>query len=134
MERWKERQPIVPYNHNCDCYKVPYRRGEGSCGEPTKAFKSSRPLCIHYEKGLSNAERYAAFLRHVYDENEGDGYAVSGNSFDPSESSLSGVDRDREQQELNDYVESMPSKLSDYMSDENTSSDSGDGFENLCRD
>jgi hypothetical protein len=137
MERWKERQPIKRENHDCDYCRDPYRRGEGACGEPTKAFNSRRPLRIHYDRGLNNAERYAASLRHAYDENEavqGEGYAVSGNSFDPSESSSSGADRDREQQELNHYVESMPNRPADYMSDENTSNDSGNGFENLCRD
>jgi hypothetical protein len=137
MERWKERQPIKRENHDCDCCRDPYRRGEGACGEPTKAFKSRRPLRIHYDRGLNNAERYAAFLRHAYDENEavqGEGYAVSGDSFDPSESSSSGADRDREQRELNDYAESMPSRPADYMFHEDTSSDSGNGFENLCRD
>jgi hypothetical protein len=109
MERWKERQPIKRENHDCDCCRDPYRRGEGACGEPTKAFKSRRPLCIHYDRDLNNVERYAAFLRHAYDENEavqGEGYAVSCDSFDPSESSSSGADRDREQRELNDYAES----------------------------
>ena len=135
MERWKERQPIVRENNNWDCCRDPYQRGEGSCAEPTKAFKSRRPLCIHYNRSLSNAERYVAFLHHAYDENEaeqGDGYVISGNSFDPSESSSLGVDRDREQRKLNDYVESMPSKPADYMSNEDTSSDLGNGFENLC--
>ena len=65
---------------------------------------------------------------------QGDGYAVSGNSFDPSKLSSSGVDRDREQRELNDYIESMPIKPADYMSDEDTSNDSRNGFENLCQD
>jgi hypothetical protein len=137
MERWKERQPIVRENRDYDCCRDPYRRGEGACGEPTKTFKLHRPLCIHYDTGLSNAERYAAFLRHAYDENEavqGEGYAVFGDSFDPSESSSSCADMDREQRELNDYAESMPSRPADYMSDEDTSSDSGNGFENLCRD
>jgi hypothetical protein len=99
MERWKERQPIKRENHDCDYNRDPYRRGEGACGESTKAFKSCRLLCIHYDRGLNNAERYAAFLRHVYDENEavqGEGYAVLGDSFNPSESSLSCADRDRE--------------------------------------
>jgi hypothetical protein len=137
MERWKERQPIVCENHDCDCCRDPYRRGEEVCGEPTKAFKSHRPLRIYYDRGLSNAERYVAFLRHAYDENEavqGRGYVVSGESFDPSESSSSCADRDREQRELNNYVESMPSRPADYISDEDISSDSGNGFENLCRD
>jgi hypothetical protein len=137
MECWKERQPIKRENHDCDYCRDPYRRGEGACGEPTKAFKSRRPLRIHYDRGLNNAERYAAFLRHAYDENEavqGEGYAVSDDSFDPSESSSSGADRDREQRELNDYAESMPSRPGDYISHEDTSSDSGNGFENLCRD
>ena len=70
MERWKEQQPIMCKNHDCDCCRDLYRRGEGTCGEPTKIFKSCRPLCIHYNKGLSNAKRYAAFMRHAYDENE----------------------------------------------------------------
>jgi hypothetical protein len=137
MERWKERQPIKRENHDCDYCRDPYQRGEGACGEPTKAFKSRRPLRIHYDRGLNNAERYAAFLRHAYDKNEavqGEGYAVSGDSFDPSESSSSGADRNREQRELNNYAESMPSRPADYMSHEDTSSDSGNGFENLCRD
>ena len=137
MERWKERQPIRRENHACDCCRDPYRFGEGSCGEPTKAFKSRRPLRIHYGRGLSNAQWYAAFLRHAWDESEavqGEGYEISGDSFDPSNSSSSGDDRDRKQIELNDYVESKPSRPADYMSDEDTSSDSGNGFENLCRD
>jgi hypothetical protein len=97
MEHWKERQPIVRENHDCDYCKDPYRRGEGACGEPTKTFKSRRPLRIHYDRGLSNTEKYAAFLRHAYDENEavqGKGYAISGDSFNPSESSSSCADRD----------------------------------------
>jgi hypothetical protein len=65
---------------------------------------------------------------------QGEGYAVSGDSFDPSESSSLGADRDREQRELNNYAESMPSRPTDYMSHEDTSSDSGNGFENLCQD
>jgi hypothetical protein len=131
MERWKERQPIVHENHDSDCGRNPYRRRDGACGEPTKAFKSHRPLRIHYDRGLSNAERYAAILRHAYDENQavqGEGYAVSGDSFDPSESSSSCADRDKEQWVLNDYVESMPSRPADYMSDEDISSDSRNGF------
>jgi hypothetical protein len=65
---------------------------------------------------------------------QGEGYVVSGDSFDPSELSSSGADRDKEQRELNDYAESMPSRSADYMSNEDTSSDSGNGFENLCQD
>ena len=125
------------WNHNCDYCRDPYRRTEGSWGEPTKAFKSHRPLCIHHNRGLSNTKRYTAFLRHANDENEamqGEGYAVWGNSFDLSESSLSSADRDRKQRELNDYTESMPSRPTDYPSDKDTSSDSGNGFENLCWD
>ena len=137
IECWKKRQPIVSENHNCDYYKDLYRREEGACGESTTAFKSRRPLRIHYNRGLSNTKRYATILRHTYDENEamqGEGYAISCNSFDPSESSLSCVDRNREQRKLNDHAESMPSRPADYMSNENTSSDSRNGFENLCRD
>jgi hypothetical protein len=62
MERWKERQPIVRANRDCDCCVAPYRRGEGYCGELAKAFQTQRPLRIHYDRGLSNAERYAAFI------------------------------------------------------------------------
>jgi hypothetical protein len=36
MERWRERQPIVRANQDCDCCVASYRRGEGYCGEPTK--------------------------------------------------------------------------------------------------
>ena len=64
----------------------------------------------------------------------GEGYAVSGDSFDPSESSLSSADKDKEQQQLNDYIESMPSRPTDYMSNEDTSIDLRNGFENLCQD
>jgi hypothetical protein len=79
MEWWKERQPIVRANWECDCCVAPYRRGEGYCGEPAKAFRTRRPLRIHYDRGLSNAECYAAFTRHAYDENEAvaeEGYAA----------------------------------------------------------
>jgi hypothetical protein len=137
MEQWKERQPIVRANRDCDCCVVLYRRGKGYCGEPTKAFRTRRLVRIHYDKGLSNAERYAAFLRHAYDENEAvaeEGYTVSGDSFDPSVSSSSSVERHREQREEIDYGSSMPSRPAHYMSDENTSSNSGNGFENLAND
>jgi hypothetical protein len=137
MEWWKERQPIVRANRDCDCYIAPYRRGEGYCGEPAKAFRTRRPVRIHYDRGLSNAERYAAFMRHTYDQNEavaGEGYIVSGDSFDPNVSSSSSVERHREQREEADYGSSMPSRPAHYMSDEDTSSDSGNGFENLAND
>jgi hypothetical protein len=136
MERWRERQPIMRANRDCDCYIASYRR-EGYFGEPAKAFRTRRPLRIHYDRGLSNAERHAAFMRHAYDENEvvaEEGYVVSGDSFDPSVSSSSSVERHREQREEADYGSSMPSKPAHYMSDEDTSSDSGNGFENLARD
>jgi hypothetical protein len=99
MERWRARQPIVRANRDCDCVVAPYRRGKGYCGEPAKAFRSRRPLRIHYDRGLSNAERYAAFMQHAYDESEavvGEGYQVSGNSFDPSKSTSSSTKRYRE--------------------------------------
>jgi hypothetical protein len=83
-------------SRDCDCIVVPYRRGEGYCGEPTKAFRSQRPLQIQYNQGLSNTDWYAAFMRHAYDKSEavvGEGYQVSGDSFDPSESSSSSTER-----------------------------------------
>jgi hypothetical protein len=137
MERWRERQPIVRENRDCNCCVVPYRRGEGYYGEPTKAFPTRRPLRIHYDRGLSNAERYAAFIWHAYDENEvvaGEGYAVSSDSFDPKVSSSSSVERYREQREIDDYGSSMPRMPTHYMSGKDTSSNSGNGFENLARD
>ena len=96
MERWKERQPIMRANHDCDCYYALYHRRERYCGEPAKAFQTLRPVCIHYDKGLSNAKWYAAFMQHAYDENEAvtkEGYAVSGDSFDSNVSSSSTVER-----------------------------------------
>jgi hypothetical protein len=93
------------------------------------------PFRIHYERGLSNAERYAAFMRHAYDENKvvvREGYAVSRDSFDPSESSSSIVDWHREERELDDYGSSMPSRLAHYMSDEDTSSDYGEWIRKSC--
>jgi hypothetical protein len=137
MERWRAQQPIVRASQNCDCAVAPYRRGEGYCGEPTKAFQSRRPLQIHYDKGLSNAEWYAAFMWHAYDESEaiaGEGYQVSGDSFDPSESTSSSIERYREQREIADYGSSIPTRPHDYMSDEDTSSNSRNGFENLAHD
>jgi hypothetical protein len=56
-------------------------------------------LHIHYDRGLSNAKRYAAFIQHAYDKNEalvGEDYAVSGDSFDPSKLSSSSVERYKE--------------------------------------
>ena len=95
MERWKERQPIMRANHDCDCCYALYRRGEGYCRQPAKAFQTRRPVHIYYDKGLSNAKRYAAFMQHAYDENKvvaREGYAVFGDSFDPSVSSSSSVE------------------------------------------
>jgi hypothetical protein len=137
MERWREKQPIVQANQECDCCVIPYQRGEGYCGKLAKAFRTRRPLHIHYDRGLSNAECYASFMQHAYDENEvvaGEEYAISGDSFDPNVSSSSSIERHREQREEADYGSSMPSKPAHYMSNKDTSSDSGNGFENLARD
>ena len=137
MEWWKERQSIVQANHNCDCCYAPYRRGEGYCGEPIKAFQTLRPVHIHYDKGLSNAKRYAVFMQHTYDENKvvaREGYVVSSDSFDSNVSSLSSIEQHRAQREEADYRISMPSKPAYYMSNKDTSSNSGNGFENLADD
>jgi hypothetical protein len=51
-------------------------------------------------------------MRQVYDRNEaliGEGYAVSGDSFDPSELSKSCAKRYRKQYELDNYKNSMSS-------------------------
>ena len=76
-------------------------------------------------------------MRHAYDENEAiarEGYAVSGDSFDPSVSSLSSAKRHREQREEAKYGSSMPSRPVHYMSGEDTSSDLENGFKNLAYD
>jgi hypothetical protein len=77
-------------------------------------------------------------MRHAYDENEaaiGEGYQVSGDSFNLSESTSSNIERYREQREIDDYgSSSIPTRPHKYMSDEDTSSNSGNGFENLARD
>jgi hypothetical protein len=76
-------------------------------------------------------------MRHAYDENEatvGEGYQVSSDSFDPSESTSSSTKRYQEQREIDDYGSSIPTRPHEYMSDEDTSSNSGNGFENLARD
>ena len=74
-------------------------------------------------------------MRHAYDKNEavaGEGYAICGDSFDPSVSSLSSVERHRAQCEEADYGSNMPSKPTHYMFDEDTSNDLGNGFKNLA--
>jgi hypothetical protein len=76
-------------------------------------------------------------MRHAYDENEAvvrEGYQVSGNSFDPSESTSSSTERYREQREIDGYSNNMPIRPHEYMFDKDTSSNSGNGFENLARD
>ena len=76
-------------------------------------------------------------MEHAYDENEGvaeEGYIVSGDSFDSNISSSSSVEQYKEQREEADYENSMPSRPTHYMSNEDTSSDSGNGFENLTND
>jgi hypothetical protein len=76
-------------------------------------------------------------MQHAYDESEavvGEGYQVSGDSFDSSESSSSSIRRFREQREIDDYNSNMPTRPVHYMSDEDTSSDSGNRFENLAWD
>jgi hypothetical protein len=135
MERWRARQPIVRANRDCNCAVASYRRGEGYCRETAKAFRSRRPVRIHYYKGLSNAERYAAFMRHTYDENEvavREEYQVSGDSFDLSESTSSSTERYWEQRKIDDYSSSIPTRPHEYMSNKDTSSNSGNGFENLA--
>jgi hypothetical protein len=106
IKRWRVRQPIVRASQECDCAVASYGRGEGYCGEPAKAFRSRWPVRIYYDRGLSNAERNVAFMRHAYDKNEAavvEGYQVSGDSFDPSESTSSSTERYREQREINEY-------------------------------
>ena len=137
MERCREKQSIIQANWDCDYYVSPYRRRERYCREPTKAFQTRRPLCTYYDRGLSNAERYATFMRLTYDENEaivGGSYAISDDSFNPSMPSSSSVERYKEQDETDDYGNNMPSKPTHYMSGEDTSSNSGNGFKNLARD
>jgi hypothetical protein len=56
-----------------------------------------------------------------------------GRLIQPKQSSSSSAEWYREQRELDNYGSSMPTKPSHYMSDEDTSSDSGNGFENLAR-
>jgi hypothetical protein len=76
-------------------------------------------------------------MQHAYDKSKafvGEGYQISGNSFDPSESSSFSTGRYREQREIDDYGSSMPTRPVHYMSDEDTSSDFGNGFENLAQD
>ena len=90
MEQWKERQSIVRANHDYNCYVVPYRRGE-----PAKAFRTRRHVCIYYDRGLSNAKHYAAFMQYAYDEIEAvarEGYAVSNDSYNRSVSSSSNIE------------------------------------------
>ena len=87
--------------------------------------------------GLSNAKRYAVFMRHTYDKNEavvGKGYTIFGDSFDPNISSSFNVDQYRAQREEADYWSNMPSKPAHYMFDKDTSSKSGNGFKNLAND
>ena len=76
-------------------------------------------------------------MRYAYDKNEvvaREGYAVSSDSFDPSVSSSSSAEQHREQREEVDYESSMLSNPIYYMSDKDTSSNLGNGFENLARD
>ena len=137
IERWRAQQPIVWASWDCDYTVAPYRRGKGCCGEPTKVFRSRRLVRIHYNKGFSNTEWYAAFVRHTYDKNEaavGEGYQVSSDSFDPSESTSSSTKRYREQREIDNFGNSIPTRPHEYMSDEDISSNSGNGFKNLTRD
>jgi hypothetical protein len=50
-------------------------------------------------------------MQHAYEKNEalvGEGYVVSSYSFDPSMSSSSMTEQDREQRDLDDYAYSMP--------------------------
>jgi hypothetical protein len=74
-------------------------------------------------------------MRHAYDENEAavkEGYQVSSDSFDLSESTSSNTERYREQREIDDYGSSIPTRPHEYMSNKDTSSNSGNGFENLA--
>ena len=76
-------------------------------------------------------------MRHAYDKNEvvaGEGYVVSGDSFNPSDSSSSSVNQHKMQRDEADYESSMPTRPAHYMSDKDTSSESGNGYENLAND
>ena len=76
-------------------------------------------------------------MRHAYDENEAvarEENAVSGDSFDPSDSSSSSVNQHRAQRNEADYGNNMPTRPAYYISDEDTSSESGNKYENLAND
>jgi hypothetical protein len=62
---------------------------------------------------------------------EGEDYAISSNSFDPSVLSSSNVERDWEEWDFNNYACSF---LVNYASDEDMSSDFGNVYEELVRD
>jgi hypothetical protein len=47
---------------------------------------------------------------------------------------LSSTERYQEQREIDDYSSSMPTRPVHYMSDKDTSSDSGNRFKNLVQD
>ena len=76
-------------------------------------------------------------MQHEYDENKAiaeEGYAVSNDSFNPNVSSSSSAERHIEQREEADYGSSMPSRPVHYLSREDTSNDSRNGFKNLAND
>jgi hypothetical protein len=76
-------------------------------------------------------------MQYAYDENEavvGEGYQVSGDSFDPRKSTSSSTERYREQREIDDYGSSIPTRPHEYLSDVYKSSNSRNRFENLARD
>ena len=76
-------------------------------------------------------------MQYAYENNEAVAkarYAISSDLFDLSMSSSSNIERHREQCEEADYGSSMPSRPTPYMSNEDTSSNSGNGLKNLVRD
>ena len=76
-------------------------------------------------------------MRHAYNKKKaaiGEGYQVSSDSFDMSELTSSNTERYQEQRKIDDYDSSIPTRPHEYMSDEDISSNSGNGFENLARD
>jgi hypothetical protein len=85
---WDQQRPIVCRMVYCCCLEAPFFPEPGHCGETVHGARTGRMLRIHYMEGLSRAERATARIRQRHDlieEPEGQGYAISGRSFEEHE-------------------------------------------------
>jgi hypothetical protein len=124
---WNQQRAIVRRYIYYSCIDIPYIPGRGYCGETMEGACIGQRLRIHYNQGLSPAERAATSMTQLFDQREsleGDGYALSSEEFE-AESSIGSLSSSEDESSSMD----LPGTPR-CSSDSSGTSGSRNGFEN----